>query len=63
MVMNRVEGLAWLRKQLETADVDLLRERVRAMADTLMGAEATSRQLSVASSHHHHPRPDKVTLA
>ncbi|MFH1060440.1 MAG: hypothetical protein V1797_17390 [Pseudomonadota bacterium] len=35
MVKERVEGLAWLRKQLETADVDLLREMVRAMAETL----------------------------
>lgn len=42
MVKDRVEGLAWLRKQLETADVDLLREMVRAMAETLMGAEADS---------------------
>ncbi|MFH1057080.1 MAG: hypothetical protein V1797_00195, partial [Pseudomonadota bacterium] len=42
MVKDRVEGLAWLRKQLETADVDLLREMVGAMAETLMGAEADS---------------------
>ncbi len=42
MVKDRVEGLAWLRKQLETADVDLLREMVRAMAATLMEAEADS---------------------
>lgn len=42
MVKDRVEGLAWLRKQLETADVDLLREMVRAMAETMMGAEADS---------------------
>ncbi len=40
MVKDRVEGLAWLRKQLESSDVDLLREMVRAMAETLMGAEA-----------------------
>lgn len=40
MVTDRVEGLAWLRKQLESADVDLLREMVRAMAEALMGAEA-----------------------
>jgi len=42
MVKDRVEGLAWLRKQVEAADVDLLREMVRAMAETLMGAEADS---------------------
>ena len=40
MVKDRVEGLAWLRKPLETADVDLLREIVRGMAEAMMGAEA-----------------------
>lgn len=40
MVKDRLEGLAWLRKQLETADVDLLREMVRGMAEAMMGAEA-----------------------
>ena len=32
--------MTWLRKQLETADVDLLREMVRAFAETLMSADA-----------------------
>jgi len=32
--------LAWLRKQLQQADPDLLREMVRSFAETLMGAEA-----------------------
>jgi putative transposase len=32
--------VGWLRKQLETADVDLLREMVGAFAETLMSAEA-----------------------
>jgi|DewCreStandDraft_4_1066084.scaffolds.fasta_scaffold216160_2 hypothetical protein len=41
MVKDRVEGLAWLRKQVEAADVDLLREMVRAMAEMLI-AEADS---------------------
>ncbi len=35
-----MDPLDWLRKQLETADVDLLREMVRAFAETLMSAEA-----------------------
>lgn len=39
MVMNNVEGLGWLRKQLEAADTDLLREMVATMARALMGAE------------------------
>lgn len=34
MVKVRVEGLAWLGKQLETAEVDLLREMVQAMVLT-----------------------------
>lgn len=32
--------MAWLRKQLEEADADLLREMVRTFAEALMGAEA-----------------------
>lgn len=39
VVNDTMEPLAWLRKQLETADVDLLREMVAAFAETLMGAE------------------------
>ncbi len=40
MVDTRMDPLSWLRKQLETADVDLLREMVRTFAETLMSAEA-----------------------
>ena len=40
MVDTRMDPLSWLRKQLEVADVDLLREMVRAFAETLMSAEA-----------------------
>ncbi len=40
MVETRMDPLSWLRKQLETADVDLLREMVRSFAQTLMSAEA-----------------------
>jgi len=35
-----MEPLAWLRKQLEEADVDLLREMVATFVQALMGAEA-----------------------
>ena len=40
MVESTMEPLAWLRKQLETADVDLLREMVGTFVQALMGAEA-----------------------
>lgn len=40
MVELRMDPLSWLRKQLETADVDLLREMVRTFAETLMSADA-----------------------
>jgi len=42
MVMNRVEGLAWLRKQIEAGDRDLLAEMVKVVVEALMGAEADS---------------------
>ena len=40
MVMNRLEGLAWLRKQVESADKDILAEIVKAVVEALMGADA-----------------------
>jgi putative transposase len=40
VVDSRMDPLAWLRKQLEEADVDLLREMVRVFAEQLMSAEA-----------------------
>lgn len=40
MVELRMDPLSWLRKQLESADVDLLREMVRSFAETLMSEEA-----------------------
>jgi len=40
-VINKsMDALAWLRKQLEADDNDLLREMVRSFAEELMGAEA-----------------------
>jgi len=40
VITDRMDVLAWLRKQLEDADADLLREMVQTFAETLMGAEA-----------------------
>ena len=40
MIDKRMDALAWLRKQLETDDNDLLREMVRSFAEGLMSAEA-----------------------
>ena len=40
MVAMTMDPLEWLRKQLEEADTDLLREMVRCFAEALMGAEA-----------------------
>lgn len=40
MVEPSMDATSWLRKQLKTADVDLLREMVRTFAETLMSAEA-----------------------
>ena len=42
MVEERIGNLAWLRKRVEEADTDLLREMVKAMAEALMSAEADS---------------------
>jgi putative transposase len=39
MVTPSMDMLSWLRKQLEEADADLLREMVSAFAEALMGAE------------------------
>lgn len=40
MIMDRMDVNVWLRKQLEQADPDLLREMVRSFAETLMSADA-----------------------
>ena len=40
MITERMDLLAWLRKQLAEADTDLLREMVCSFAEALMGAEA-----------------------
>ena len=40
MVENTMDTLSWLRKRLEQASLDLLREMVQGFAEALMGAEA-----------------------
>ncbi len=40
MVKDRIDALDAFRKQLEGADVDLLREMVKVFAEELMGADA-----------------------
>ena len=40
MVMDSVNGLAWLRKQVSAADKDLLASIVKVVVAALMGAEA-----------------------
>jgi putative transposase len=40
VVRNRIDALESFRKQLEGADVDLLREMVKVLAEQLMGADA-----------------------
>ena len=40
MVENTMDALAWLRKRLDQASPDLLREMVQDFAEALMGAEA-----------------------
>jgi transposase-like protein len=42
MVKDRVGSLGWLRKQIEGADTDLLREMVRAVTELFMSAEASA---------------------
>ncbi len=42
MVKETVGGLAWLRKRLEEADTDLLREMVKEMVERLMGEDVDS---------------------
>ena len=43
MVRNRIDVLEQFRKQLEGADVDLLRDMVKVFSELLMGAEVDAR--------------------
>jgi len=56
MVTEKVDGLAWLRKQVEAADKDLLREMVQRMAEMLMGAEADG----ICGAPYRQPSTDRV---
>ena len=56
MVKERVGSLAWLRKRLEEADTDLLREMVKAVAEVLMATEASS----VCGAPYRQPSADRV---
>jgi transposase-like protein len=56
MVTEKVDGLAWLRKQVEAADKDLLREMVQRMAEMLMGAETDG----ICGAPHRQPSTDWV---
>ena len=42
MAKPTMDSLAFLRKMIEDANPDLLRERVRSFAETLMSAEASA---------------------
>ena len=56
MVKERVGSLAWLRKQLEEADKDLLREIVKGVVEALMGNEADS----ICGAPYRQPSRDRV---
>jgi len=58
MVKDRVGSLAWLRKQVEDADKDLLREIVKGVVETLMGAEADS----ICGAPYRQSSKDRVNL-
>ena len=56
MVKERIVSLTWLRKQIEQADTDLLREMVKTMAESLMSAEADAK----CGAPYHRPSADRV---
>jgi putative transposase len=56
MVKERVGTLAWLRKRVEDADTDLLREMVKAVAELFMAAEATA----TCGAPYRQPSADRV---
>jgi transposase-like protein len=56
MINESMDPLAWLRKQLEADDNDLLREMVRGFAEELMGAEADA----VCGAGYGEVSPDRV---
>ena len=56
MINKSMDALAWLRKQLEADDNDLLREMVRSFAEELMGAEADA----ICGAPYGHATPDRT---
>jgi len=56
MVKERVDSLAWLRKQVEAADKDLLREMVKGMLETLMSSEVDA----VCGAPYHTPSSERI---
>jgi transposase-like protein len=56
MVKERIGSLAWLRKRIEQADTDLLREMVKAVAETLMSAEVDAK----CGAPYHRPSVNRV---
>lgn len=56
MVKDRVGSLAWLRKRVEDADTDLLREMVKAVTEVFMSAEASA----VCGAPYRQPSTDRV---
>jgi len=56
MVKDRVGSLDWLRKRIEDADTDLLREMVKAVTEVFMSAEASA----VCGAPYRQPSDDRV---
>ena len=56
MVNERIAGLAWLRKQIEQADSDLLRAMVKVVAEALMSADADAK----CGAAYHQPSAARV---
>jgi len=56
MVEQRVGSLGWLRKRIEDADTDLLREMVKAVTEVLMSTEADT----VCGAPYRQPSADRV---
>ena len=56
MVKDRVGSLGWLRKRIEDADTDLLREMVKAVTEVFMSAEASA----VCGAPYRQPSDDRV---
>jgi putative transposase len=56
MVEDRVGSLGWLRKRIEDADTDLLREMVKAVTEVFMFAETSA----ICGAPYRQPSADRV---